>query len=125
MTTLAVGGSRDPGVGGMVWVLAFVVVMVMSLPVIFGSHAVKAHGQDAHDVRRCLLDSGPQMVYQKGDTFYLLCQIEDGRWGMQAVRRGAYDLYHELTSFVKGNGTLKELLSYMGRLGARVVTGLP
>ena len=118
--------SRRSNPFGTILVLLMVFAIAWSaLPVIFGSHAVDKHGDDARAVRRCMMDDGPQMVYQVQDTYYLICKLADGRFGLQAVKRGAYKLYHELTAFVKGNGTIDELMAYMQRIGANPVSELP
>ena len=71
------------------------------------------------------MDQGPRLVFKANDTFYLLCQLEDGRWGLQAVKRGFQGLYHELTAFIKGKGTYSELMAYMQRIGASRIEKLP
>ena len=105
--------------------LALAIVAYSALPVIFGSHAVGKHGDEARAIRRCNMDNGPRLVFKANDTFYLLCQLDDGRWGLQAVKKGFHDLYHELTAFVKGRGTYQELTAYMQRIGATRVEKLP
>ncbi len=105
--------------------LILAVVAYSSLPVIFGTHAVDKHGDEARAIRRCNMDQGPRLVFKAHDTFYLLCQLEDGRWGLQAVKKGFQGLYHELTAFVKGKGTYSELMAYMQRIGASRIEKLP
>jgi hypothetical protein len=100
-------------------------VAYSALPVIFGTHAVARHGDDARAIRRCNMDQGPRFVFRAGDTYYLLCQLDDERWGLQAVKKGYKNLYNELTAFVKGKGTYRELMAYMQRIGATRVEKLP
>lgn len=114
------GNSPSP-FGAIITLLMIFAIAWYSLPVIFGSHAVERHGNDARAIRRCMMDDGPLTVYQASDTFYLICRLPDGRFGLQAVKKGAYKLYHEMTAFVKGNGSYDELMAYMGRIGASPV----
>lgn len=111
--------------GFILLLLILAVVAYSTLPVIFGTHAVDKHGDEARAIRRCNMDQGPRLVFKAHDTFYLLCQLEDGRWGLQAVKKGFQGLYHELTAFVKGKGTYSELMSYMQRIGASRIEKLP
>lgn len=91
--------------------------------VMLHGHAVAQHGQDAVAVRRCLNDSGPHMIFKAsfGDTWYLLCQIDPSRWGIQAVTKNG----HEKTAFVPGDGSPKAVLEYLQRIATRWTKPLP
>jgi hypothetical protein len=89
-------------------------------PVRSNSHAVERHGSDAIEIRRCLDRNGPADVWKKFkvDRYILLCRLDDGRWGIQIIEKvGAK--YEEITSFVRGNGTLRETTDYLMKQGTR------
>ena len=86
-------------------------------------HAVERHGSDALAIRKCLNDKdGASQIWRSYDkrTYYLWCQLPDGRWGFMAIVRDAVDrLWYESTSFVKGDGTMGALLKYMEKFGTK------
>jgi len=86
-------------------------------------HAVEKHGADALAIRKCLNDKGgADQIWRSSDkkTFYLWCQLPDGRWGFMAIVQDAIDrLWYESTSFVKGDGALGDLLKYMEKFGTK------
>jgi hypothetical protein len=86
-------------------------------------HAVEKHGSDALAIRKCLNDKGgADQIWRSFDkkTFYLWCELPDGRWGFMAIVRDVIDrLWYESTSFVKGDGTMGTLLRYMEKFGTR------
>lgn len=98
--------------------LGLMMLAVSNLGVILGTHAVEKHGQDALDVQKCLDDNGPEMVYKhKFDpTYYLLCQLDDGRWGLQAVAEDG----HEKTAFVPKSGSWKDIQDYFGNWATKI-----
>jgi len=55
------------------------------------------------------------------DLFFLLCQLEDGRWGVQLVTESG----DEVTSFVPKDGTLSRVLQYLRRQGTPFKQPLP
>ena len=61
------------------------------------------------------------MVYRQIDgSFLLFCQLNDGRWGMQAVKRASEDprTWVEKTAFVKGDGCWSTVRAWLDRIGA-------
>jgi hypothetical protein len=86
-------------------------------------HAVERHGSDALAIRKCLNDKGgADQIWRSFDkkTFYLWCQLPDERWGFMAIVQDAVDrLWYESTSFVKGDGTMANLLKYMEKFGTK------
>jgi len=48
------------------------------------------------------------------DTFYRMCQLDDARWGMQAIIKVG-DVWHEKTAFIRGDGTWQALTEYLQR----------
>src|SRR3990172_9143089 len=100
------------------------VVAVKPIPQIqYQPHAVERHGSDALAIRKCLNDKGgADQIWRSFDkkTFYLWCQLPDGRWGFMAIVQDAIDkLWYESTSFVKGDGTMGALLRYIEKFGTR------
>ena len=100
------------------------VAAIQPIPQIqYQAHAVEKHGSDALAIRKCLNDKGgADQIWRSFDqkTFYLWCQLPDKRWGFMAIVQDAVDrLWYESTSFVKGDGTMANLLKYMGKFGTR------
>ena len=106
------------------WILAAVLLAAAS--VVAHSHAVSRHGADAEAIRKCLENNGPYQIWRSfdGDTFYHLCQLEDERWGLQAITKEAGE-WHEKTAFIRGDGSWKALLEYLHKLGTRFTGPLP
>jgi hypothetical protein len=86
-------------------------------------HAVERHGSDALAIRKCLNDKGgADEIWRSFDkkTFYLWCHLPDDRWGFMAIVQDAIDrFWYESTSFVKGDGTMGNLLRYMEKFGTK------
>ena len=86
-------------------------------------HAVERHGSDALAIRKCLNDKGgADEIWRSFDkkTFYLWCHLPDDRWGFMAFVQDAIDrFWYESTSFVKGDGTMGNLLRYMEKFGTK------
>jgi hypothetical protein len=100
------------------------VAKVKPIPEIqYQPHAVERHGADALEIRKCLNDKGgADEIWRSFDknTFYLWCQLPDGRWSFMAIVKDAFDrLWYESTSFVKGDGTREALIKYMEKFGTR------
>ena len=77
-------------------------------------HSVEKHGADALAIRKCLNDKrGADEIWRSFDrkTFYLWCQLPDGKWGFMAIVQDAIDrLWYESTSFVRSRATVQEKL---------------
>jgi hypothetical protein len=86
-------------------------------------HAEEKHGADALAIRQCLKEKeGADEIWRNSDrkTFYLWCQLPDGRWGFMAIVQDAVDrLWYESTAFIKGDGTREALLNYMEKFGTK------
>lgn len=100
------------------------VAAVQRIPQIqYQPHSVERHGSDALAIRKCLNDKGgADQIWRSFDkkTFYLWCQLPDERWGFMAIVQDAVDrLWYESTSFIKGDGTMANLLKYMEKFGTR------
>lgn len=104
---------------GAVWWLAISgLVYYSAYPVIFHGHAVAEHGFDAHQVRCAQMDeNAPKLTFQADGTTYDCVRLPDGRMGLTARTStpDRWGLFHEFTSFVKGEGSLGELVRYMSR----------
>ncbi len=101
-----------------------IIAVIKTIPPIqYQPHSVQKHGADALAIRKCLNDkSGVDEIWRSSDkkTFYLWCQLPDGRWGFMAIVQDAIDrLWYESTSFIKGDGTRDILLNYMRKLATR------
>ena len=104
---------------GLLLMLAVLVAAVAVLPQV---HAELRHGSDALSIRQCLDQRGPQQVWRSNDrtTFYRLCQLDDGRWGLQAaIWDKVLDRLVEKTAFVKGEGSWSELTQYLAKFATR------
>jgi hypothetical protein len=100
------------------------IVAIKPIPKIeYQSHAVETHGSDALAIRKCLQDKGgADDIWRSSDkrTFYLLCQLPDGRWGFMAIVQDAINrLWYESTSFIKGDGTRNALANYLSKWGSK------
>lgn len=99
-------------------------VIAGAFGVTLNSHAVDRHGQDAVAIRRCLDNKfRPDIVFKnKSDAvWYLLCQLEDSRWGLQAVTKDG----SEKTAFVPGDGSLRTVMDYLSKFATRWTKALP
>lgn len=86
-----------------------------------GGHAVARHGADAIAIREAC-DSGNivqiwrSASWRQKDKFFRVCQLDDGRLGVQIIRcvRAAWV---EITAFVPsgqlGDGTMARVLEYL------------
>jgi len=113
-----------PGKTPSYWLLAF--LFIVAAIVVVHAHAVIRHGTDAEAVRKCLENKGPHQLWRSNDgiTFYRLCELEDGRWGLQAILKDG-NIWHEKTAFIRGDGSWKALMEYLQRLATRFNGPLP
>lgn len=100
------------------WLVLTGLVFWSAYPVVFHKHAVEEHGFQAHQVRCAQMDeNAPKLTFQADGTVYDCVRLPDGRMGLTArsATPDRWGLFHEFTSFVKGEGTLGELVRYMAR----------
>lgn len=99
--------------------LAVIVVVVQS-------HAVKRHGAEAEAIRKCLDNNGHFQIWRAldGETFYRLCQLDDKRWGLQAITREG-NTWYEKTAFIRGDGSWKALMDYLQRFSTKYTGPIP
>lgn len=101
-------------------------LLVAAITVIVHAHAVQRHGTDAENIRKCLNDKGPYQVWKAmgEDTFYRICQLDDSRWGLQAILKVG-EVWHEKTAFIPKDGTWKALTEYLQRFATVYKGTLP
>ena len=97
--------------------------LVFFAGVILSAHAFERHGEEAVSIRRCLDNNGPVMVYKhkSESAWYLLCHLNDGRFGIQAVTEDG----HEKTAFVRKDGSFSETMRYLREFATRFKGALP
>jgi hypothetical protein len=108
-------------------ILFGLILATMLMAVVMQPHAVIKHGSEALSIRDCIDKNGPYQVWQNTldpNTWYQVCQIEDGRWGLQALAQNGEDMV-EKTAFIKGDGSWGALIRYLGKMAVRVTGGLP
>lgn len=78
---------------------------------------------EVDDIRTCLDENGPNMVFKHKTEpiWYLVCQINDTRWGLQAVTKDG----KEKTAFSPGDMTYKAIKEYLDRFAVRWKSNLP
>jgi hypothetical protein len=94
--------------------------MISILEVVLSEHAL-GH-KEAPLVRDCLKKNGASEVWRSfnKETYYLLCQLPDGRWGFMAIVKEAIDqFWHEKTSFIKDDGSRSGLVNYLTKWGTK------
>jgi hypothetical protein len=142
MTTIVNGQDHDQQIGVKVLIFLFLTAVLLvglalsgniRLPLVakvkpipkiqYQPHAVERHGADALAIRECLNNKGgADEIWRSFDrkTFYLWCQLPNGKWGFMAIVQDAFDrLWYESTSFVKSDGTKGALLKYMEKFGTK------
>ena len=107
-------------------ILLAAILLVAAIVVVVHAHAVQRHGMDAEAIRKCLNDKGPYQVWKAmgEDTFYRICQLDDMRWGLQAIVKVG-DVWHEKTAFIRSDGTWKALTEYLQRIATLYKGVLP
>jgi putative hemolysin len=101
--------------------LAVLIALAAGIGVALSTHAVARHGSDARAIRKCIEQNGPQQVWRdREDNFFKLCQLPDGRFGVQIVKRAAENgaKWVEKTAYVKGNGSWQTVARWLDRMGA-------
>jgi len=120
MTPIAINQERTgsgPGLSIVLILVAFAVGVTLS------AHAVQRHGAEAEAVRRCMDKNGPTLVFKNrvDPTYYLMCQLDNGKWGIQAVDESG----NEKTAFVPRDGLYKSVRAYIDQFATRYNGQLP
>lgn len=108
------------------WFIVALLLLLATITVVVQDHAIERHGADARAIRECLDNKGPFQIWRArgGETFYRLCQLDDGRWGLQAIVKEG-DVWYERTAFIRGDGSWKALMKYLQRFATRYTGTLP
>jgi len=106
--------------------IAVILLLMATSVIVVHDHAVERHGADAKAIRECLDNKGPYQLWRARDseTFYRLCQLDDGQWGLQAIIKEG-GAWHEKTAFIRGDGSWKALMDYLQRFATRYTGALP
>jgi len=108
-------------------VLGLLLAVLLISAALPASHAVIRHGDDALAVRQCLRERGPALVFRdrvERDKYYLMCELPDGRWGLQVVKDLKTRL-QEITSFIRRDPTFQGVKTYIERHATRYTGPLP
>src|SRR4051812_47900416 len=100
--------------------------IVFALAVTTAAHAVQRHGDDAIAVRNCV-SNNPTINYRDlkdPSRFLLLCQLPDGRWGLQVVTKIRRTL-QEVTAYIPKDGSWGEVSNFVLRNAIRFKGPLP
>ncbi len=122
MTTATAEYSSSPRgiLLGMLTVL--LIGLTIAMAVVYNDHAVERHGiAEVTAIRNCFENGGQFMVWRdKRDhnKFFRICQLPDGRYGMQVVQDKIRECI-ERTCFIPKNGTYREVIEYLGRFATR------
>ena len=91
-------------------------------PRVLARHAVEKHGvTDVSQIRTCLDENGPYQIWKSKidpKKFFLLCQLDDGRWGMQIVTNQIRQCF-ENTCFVPKDGSWVRVIEYLRGIATR------
>lgn len=103
-------------------ILAALAIYAVTFAPVYHSHAVVRHGTDAELVRKCLEDQGPVQQWQKLDStrYHKLCILPDGRIGDQIVQLDDNGVWHEITSFVRQESTLDDVVRALAKEAVKV-----
>ena len=125
MTTLALTPGRPPRL--LLALLALALFVPLGVTVVGNpAHATK-HASDHTLINRCLDDNGPHMVLQsrspkRTNQYWRVCQLDDGRWGVQLLERVARG-WRERTAFVPKSGTWHDVWEYVSARAVKVWPG--
>lgn len=103
-------------------ILLLALIAFALLAITYTSHAVERHGvTEVSAIRSCMRRDGPYQTWRSTrtpNTFYHICELPDGRFGLQVVVDEIAECI-EKTCFVKGNGSWKEVTSYLRKFATR------
>lgn len=80
-------------------------------------HALEKHGEEAIAVRNCLDQNGPAQIWQLNERTYLVCILDDGRFGISIE-----DAEGNITAFIRNKAkTIQDVIRYLERQGAELI----
>ena len=87
-------------------------------------HAIAKH-PEAAAIIACAKQNGFYQTWRDTlykSTFYGICQIPDGRWGLATFNKS---LKNNNTAFCPGSGTWDDIMKYLTKLATRWNKGIP
>lgn len=95
----------------------FIIIMSLAILAALGgimlsTHAVKRHGTDAQNIRRCLENQGPSQVWKNADDPDILCFVVDTAPDCQGI------LIAQVWNSAIGKCTMRERTSFTPGSGA-------
>jgi hypothetical protein len=90
-------------------------------------HALVKHAE-ATLITKCLNDQGPAMKFKHKyakNTFYLMCQLPDTRWGFGEYLDNGTKEPTPITQFVRGSGARNEVENYLLKFATKFKGPLP
>lgn len=121
MTALTITGGHNSGAAGCVVVTALVVVMAVAAVSVGTSisHAFQ-HGADALMVQQCLDHKGHSSLWVNpyNDHYIRVCELDDGRVGLQVVKK-VKGKWEEVTAFIPKRAG--DIVKYLVDSGAELV----
>ena len=95
--------------------LPILLLAILAMAVVYGSHAVIKHGIEAEQVRECINKGGGIQLWKNSDTGRQaeVCLLPDGKFGVQVTR-----FKKEVTSFIKNKMTrIEQVENYLKNSG--------
>lgn len=101
---------------GLLLIASILFATITIPPRVLNDHAVERHGiSTVSQIRTCLDNNGPYQIWKSKidpDKFFLLCQLEDGRWGLQIITNQIRQCF-ENTCFVPKDGSWARVIEYL------------
>lgn len=114
--------SNFPILIGLLIIASILLATIAIPPRVLTNHAIERHGISAvSQIRTCLDENGPYQIWKSkidDKKFFLLCQLDDGRWGMQIVTNGIKQCF-ENTCFVPKDGSWVRVIEYLRGIATR------
>lgn len=114
--------NNFPLILGLLFITSIFLAVTTIPPRVLTDHAVDRHGISAvSQIRTCLDEKGPYQIWKSKidpKKFFLLCQLDDGRWGMQIVTNQIKQCF-ENTCFVPKDGSWVRVIEYLRGIATR------
>lgn len=122
MTSLVVSNSNSNNNGLRLVALATLLALFVLVAITYSTHAVDRHGiAEVNQIRSCIQKNGPIQTWRSRtdpNTFYHICLLEDGRYGLQVVVDRITEVL-EKTAFIKGDGSWNTVTNYLSKFASR------